>query len=115
MLKAYRNLTPPRLTNIFVVEDGFIPRLRFDGNDMSPPQVIKLIFHDTGDPNKNYLSVVTQEIEDDFENNRTIKITKEVKLPDDIANELMYTIGGVGKYPICTELKDRITCIVVKQ
>ncbi len=67
----------------------------------SPPSMQKFIYHDLGDPeNKDYCSVIVKESKCDRNGNNHKSITREIRLPDEIANEIISLANGDTQFRI---------------
>ena len=67
----------------------------------SPPSMQKFIYHDLGDPeNKDYCSVIVNETRCDKNGNNSKFITREIRLPDEIANEIISLANGDTQFRI---------------
>lgn len=94
------------VTNIYLVPEDYDYKRDIDGNDLNtPPQMVKFIYHDLGDENKNYCTAVLQDKRgDDARNLKEYK--REVRLPDEIATDIIHLLGGETEFRIVDSMID---------
>lgn len=93
----------------FVPDDySYIEKNGFPKN--SPPSMRKFIYHDLGDPeNKDYCSVIVNETRCDKNGNNSKFITREIRLPDEIANEIVNLFSGETQFRILDRMANMYT------
>ncbi len=94
------------VTNIYLVPEDYDYKMDIDGNDLNtPPQMVKFIYHDLGDENKNYCTAVLKDKRgDDARNLKEYK--REVRLPDEIATDIIHLLGGETEFRIVDSMID---------
>lgn len=78
----------------FVSEDYRQIKDEYGWNANNPPMLLKMIYHNLGDENKNFISVITRETVCDSNGKNKDYVTKEYRLPDDVANKLIDLFVG---------------------
>lgn len=75
------------VSSIMFVPDGY--RQKYDDGLQvnTPPSFLNLIYHDLGDDNKSFAGVLTRET--DLNGHY---VTREIRLPDDVANKIVYLL-----------------------
>jgi hypothetical protein len=75
------------VSSIRFVPDGY--RQKYDDGLQvnTPPQFLHLMYHDLGDDNKSFAGAFTRE-----KDNNGDFITREIRLPDDVANKIVYLL-----------------------
>ena len=83
------------VTGIYLVPDDFSLIEHFGESMNYPPRLKEFIYHDLGDPeNKNYCTAILHEQRCDKNGNNSEYVNYEVRLPDDIATEIINLASG---------------------
>lgn len=86
----------------FVTDVIFVPS-DYDyvlNEDVKPPWLTKLIYHDLG-PDKEFIGAnirYTKEVPDEYYGTQSAYHEKEIRLPDEIANEIIDMVAGDTKF-----------------
>jgi len=79
--------------NIYFIQDGYKHKVNY----VQPPEVKSLIYHNLGDPNKDFCGLAI-EASTPNEDGTYSKVTYETRIDDDTANLLIDLIAGDSKY-----------------
>ena len=102
------------VTDISFVPDDYTYIERNGLSQNSPPSMQKFIYHDLGDPeNKDYCSVIVNETKCDRNGNNSKFITREVRLPDEIANELIGLANGETQFRILDRMASMFETVTI--
>lgn len=83
------------VTDIFLVPDDYSLIRLYGENKNYPPSLKKFTYHDLGDPeNKDYCTAVLHERRCDKDGKNSRFIDYEVRLPNDIANDIINLASG---------------------
>ena len=76
-----------------------------DGEAMNyPPKMVKFLYHDLGDENKNYATVILSEWVCNQDGKNSRKVEREVRIPDDVATDIVYLFSGETKLRITDDM-----------
>lgn len=78
----------------FVSEDYRQIKDEYGGDANNPPSLLKMVYHNLGDESKNFISVITRETVCDSNGENKKYVTKEYRIPDDVANKLIDLFVG---------------------
>lgn len=98
------------VTDIYMVpaDYNYIRKNNYGSNN--PPVMRKFIYHDLGDPeNKDYCSALLLEEVCDKNGDNSKFIKREVRLPDEIANEIINLFSGETKFRILDRMANMYT------
>jgi hypothetical protein len=73
-----------------------------------PPVLQKLVYHDLGDLDKDFISVLTTEQACDSNGDNSRIVKNELKLPDEVANDLIHLFNGDTNLKVTTSLGNRV-------
>lgn len=83
------------VTDIFLIPEDFSYIYKFGESRNYPPRLKKFIYHDLGDPeNKDYCSALLHERRCDKNGENSRFLEREVRLPDDVANDIIGLANG---------------------
>lgn len=83
------------VTDIFLIPEDFSYIYKFGESRNYPPRLKKFIYHDLGDPeNKDYCSALLHERRCDKNGENSRFLEREVRLPDDVANDIIALKSG---------------------
>ena len=83
------------VTDIFLIPEDFSYIYIFGESRNYPPRLKKFIYHDLGDPeNKDYCSALLHERRCDKNGENSRFLEREVRLPDDVANDIIGLANG---------------------
>lgn len=83
------------VTDIFLIPENFSYIYKFGESRNYPPRLKKFIYHDLGDPeNKDYCSALLHERRCDKNGENSRFLEREVRLPDDVANDIIALKSG---------------------
>ena len=100
------------VTGIYLVPDDYSLIRLYGGNKNYPPSLKKFTYHDFGDPeNKNYCTAVLHERRCDKDGKNSRFIDYEVRLPDDVATDIINLAGGDMGLFILDDMADMFTLV----
>jgi len=73
-----------------------------------PPSMKQLVYHDLGDLNKDYVSIITTEEVCDRNGENSHFVKREIRLPDDIANDLIDLYNGKTSLNVTQTLRNMV-------
>ena len=83
------------VTDIFLIPEDFSYIYKFGESRNYPPRLKNFIYHDLGDPeNKDYCTAILHEQRCDKNGENSEFIYREVRLPDDVANDIIGLANG---------------------
>lgn len=89
-VRAKKNI----VTNIYLLPDDFSLIVVQGEAQNYPPSLKKFIYHDLGDPDRDYCTAILHENICDKNGENSKFIDREVRLPDEIANDIISLFSG---------------------
>lgn len=98
------------VTSIYMVPSDYNHIRKNNYGSNNPPVMRKFIYHDLGDPeNKDYCSALLLEKVCDKNGDNSKFIKREVRLPDEIANEIVNLFSGETQFRILDRMANMYT------
>ena len=90
-----------QIAEVYFIPDGYD---KYSKDNIEPPKFHKLVYHNLGKVEDNFVGVWTYE--ELVIDNIPSEIKREIRLPDDIANKLVDLLSGDYKMPPNKYLKE---------
>ncbi len=95
------------VTYIYLIPDDFSLIEKNGDYKNYPPMLKKFIYHDLGDPeNKDYCSAILHEQRCDKNGENSRFLDREVRLPDEIANDIISLFSGDSELRVLDRMLD---------
>lgn len=100
------------VTDIFLIPEDFSYIYKFGESRNYPPRLKKFIYHDLGDPeNKDYCSALLHERRCDKNGENSRFLEREVRLPDDVANDIIGLFSGDTELRVLDRMLSMFTLV----
>lgn len=94
------------ISSIFFVPPNYKCRLVEDRYTYTnPPEFHQLVYHNTGDKNTEFAGAITLSLACDENGQNPTSFKREIKLPDDVANDIIHLMTDESRFKATSTLK----------
>lgn len=98
----FKDTEPKHVRDIYLVPETYVPKTYFGAETTMPPKIDKLVYHDLGEKDEFIGAVIKERI---AKGDKTVYASREIRLPDEIANEITDLIYGETKFTVKPQLE----------
>lgn len=94
---------PKFVSKIYLVPETYVQKKYLEEDTTRPPAIAKLVYHDLGG-DKDFVGALIKELKEENDGSLSTA-SREIRLPDEIANEIMDLLDGTTKFTFNPQLE----------